>query len=184
MLEALTESLSNTVQCNPWLAPLAAFAGGLLTAANPCVLAMVPLMIGYVAGQNTRSVARSFGMSLMFTIGLTLMFAILYLATWAASSLLQATWWTYIAATVCLLMGLHLMGILELRIPAPKGIRPGQRGFIGALLLGLLFGLVSLPCAGPILVALLAFRGVQLFDNCLADVMHKVTACNIEDRSE
>lgn len=150
------ENLANTVQCNPWLAPLAAFAGGFLTAANPCVLAMVPLMMGYVAGQNARGVFRSFLLSLTFSIGLTVTFAILFMATWAASSVLRASWWTYIAAAVCLLMGLHLLGLLKFQIPAPQGIKPSQRGFVGAFLLGLLFGLVSLPCAGPILMALLA----------------------------
>jgi cytochrome c biogenesis protein CcdA len=133
-----------------------AFVGGLLTAANPCVLAMVPLMVGYVAGQEARGVGRSFLLSLVFSIGLTMMFAVLFLATWAASSVLKASWWTYVAAAVCLLMGLHLIGLLHFRIPAPAGVQPKQKGFVGALLLGLLFGLVSLPCAGPVLLALLA----------------------------
>lgn len=161
MLEQLSENLAITMQNNLWLAPAAAFAGGLLTAANPCVLAMVPLMVGYVAGQENRSVGRSFLLSLTFSIGLTIMFAVLFLATWAASSVLKANWWTYVAAGVCLLMGLHLVGLLRFHIPAPAGMQPKQKGFIGALLLGLLFGLVSLPCAGPVLLALLSIMPLK-----------------------
>lgn len=161
MLEQLSENLAITMQNSPWLAPAAAFAGGLLTAANPCVLAMVPLMVGYVAGQENRSVGRSFLLSLTFSVGLTMMFAVLFLATWAASSVLKANWWTYVAAGVCLLMGLHLIGLLGFHIPAPAGIQPKQKGFIGALLLGLLFGLVSLPCAGPVLLALLSIMPLK-----------------------
>jgi cytochrome c biogenesis protein CcdA len=159
MFESASEQLAEAVQGNPWLAPLAAFLGGLLTAANPCVIAMVPLMIGYVAGHTgggKRHVVHSFLLSLTFAIGLTIMFGILFLVTWAASSFLKATWWPYVAGGVCLLMGLHLLGVLRLQLPAPAGVQPRQRGFLGALLLGLLFGLVSLPCAGPVLLALLA----------------------------
>ncbi|MFH0946922.1 MAG: cytochrome c biogenesis CcdA family protein [Planctomycetota bacterium] len=158
MFENLSEQLAQTVQGNPWLAPLAAFLGGLLTAANPCVIAMVPLMVGFVAGQEGERKGRvlhSFLLSLTFAIGLTIMFAILFLATWAASSVLQQNWWTYVAGGVCLLMGLHLLGVLQIPIPAPSGIQPRHRGFVGALLLGFLFGLVSMPCAGPVLIALL-----------------------------
>jgi cytochrome c-type biogenesis protein len=161
MFEAITQSLIQTMDTNAWLAPFAAFAGGLTTAANPCVLAMVPLMVAYVAGQETRSVWRSFLLSMAFSVGITLMFAILFLATWAASSVLRAEWWTYLAAAVCLLMGLHLLGLLHFEIPAPKAVTPKQKGFVGAFLLGLLFGLVSLPCAGPILLALLTLVPIK-----------------------
>jgi cytochrome c biogenesis protein CcdA len=159
MLADFSEQLAEVVQSNPWMAPLAALLGGLLTAANPCVLAMVPLMIGYVAGQQSdqqRRVRYSFLLSLTFAVGLTVMFALLFLATWALSSILRATWWSYLAGAVCLLMGLHLLGVLRFSIPAPASVPQKKKGFIGAFLLGMLFGLVSMPCAGPVLVALLA----------------------------
>ncbi len=157
MLQSVTDTLIQIIQNNVWLAPLAALVGGMLTAANPCVIASVPLMMAYVAGQEgNRRVLRSFLLSLTFAIGLTIVFSVMFLATWAASSVLKANWWLYVAAAVCLLMGLHLLGVLHFKIPAPAGIQPSQKGFVGALLLGMLFGLVSLPCAGPILLVLLS----------------------------
>lgn len=157
MLATLTEALVRLIQSNVWLAPVAALLGGLLTAANPCVLVSIPLAMAYVAGQTgNRSPVRAFFLSLTFAIGLTITFSILFLVAWAASSVLRAGWWTYVAAAVCLLMGLHLLGVLRFTIPAPTGVTPSRRGFVGALLLGLLFGLISLPCAGPILIVLLS----------------------------
>ncbi len=154
MLDQWAAGLAEIVKTNPWLAPLAALVGGLLTAANPCVLAAAPLMVGYVAGQENKSVRRSFLLSLTFAGGLTIMFGLLWFGVWSASALVPATWWKYVAVVVCLLMGLHLLGVLRFTIPVPSGVRPKQKGFVGALLLGLLFGLISMPCAGPVLAAL------------------------------
>ncbi len=154
MLEQWAESLAQVMKTNFWLAPLAALVGGLLTAANPCVLAAAPLMVGYVAGQQRRTVLRSFLLSLTFAAGLTVMFGLIWFGVWSASTLLPTAWWKYIAAAVCLVMGLHLLGVLRFTIPTPAGMQPKRRGFLGALLLGLLFGLISMPCAGPVLAAL------------------------------
>jgi cytochrome c biogenesis protein CcdA len=155
MLEALAENLAAIMKTNIWLAPLAALIGGLLTAANPCVLAAAPLMVGYVAGQEKRTLGRSFLLSLTFAIGLTIIFGLIWFGVWSASSLLPSTWWKYIAAVVCFLMGLHLLGVLHFTLPTPAGLQLKRKGFVGALLLGLLFGLISLPCAGPVLGALI-----------------------------
>ncbi len=163
MLDGWAEYLASTVSSNPWLAPLAALAGGLLTAANPCVLAAAPLMVGYVAGQQNRSIARSLVLSLMFTLGLTITFLLLWLGFRAASLAFPADWWRYIAAGVCLLLGLHLVGLLRFSVSAPTGWLPKQRGLVGAILLGLLFGLVSLPCVGPVLGVLLAISPMTNF---------------------
>lgn len=155
MLESFAEQLAEIMKTKAWLAPLAALVGGLLTAANPCVLAAAPLMVGYVAGQENKSVVRSFLLSLTFAIGLTIMFGLLWFGVWSASALIPASLWKYVAAAVCFVMGLHLLGLLHFSIPTPAGVQPKQKGFVGALLLGLLFGLISLPCAGPVLGALI-----------------------------
>jgi len=67
------------------------------------------------------------------------------------------SFWKYLVAGVCLLMGLHLLGVLKLNFPVPAGLRVKKQGYIGAFLLGLIFGVVSTPCAVPILAVLLAF---------------------------
>ncbi len=161
-MEAFTETLVRVIETSPWLAPLAAFVGGLLTAANPCVIAAVPLMMAFLAGQEGRGgLLRSFLLSLTFSIGLTITFGLMFLTAWAASSVLKEQWWVYVAAAVCLLMGLHLLGVLRFSVPAPGAAQPRRKGFVGALLLGLLFGLISLPCAGPILAVVLALVPVH-----------------------
>jgi cytochrome c-type biogenesis protein len=66
--------------------------------------------------------------------------------------------WSWIVAAVCAVMGLHLMGVLTIPIPSLGGrLQPKTRGLLGALVLGLLFGVVSAPCAAPILVVLLTY---------------------------
>ena len=53
-------------------------------------------------------------------------------------------------------MGLHLMGLITVPIPQVN-VNPKIKGGFGAFLLGLLFGIVSAPCAAPILVVLLTY---------------------------
>jgi cytochrome c biogenesis protein CcdA len=47
------------------------------------------------------------------------------------------------------------MGLYEIRLPIKRDFKPRQGGIIGAFMLGLFFGLVSSPCATPVMVVLL-----------------------------
>ena len=55
MLDRLLANAGDYVHTNPWLAFAAALAGGAVTASNPCVLVMIPLMMSFVAGGGERT---------------------------------------------------------------------------------------------------------------------------------
>jgi cytochrome c-type biogenesis protein len=63
--------------------------------------------------------------------------------------------WYIAAGIVAIIMGGQLMGLYELRFPVSFDYRPKQGGIIGSFLLGLFFGVISSPCATPVLVVLL-----------------------------
>ena len=147
------------ISTSPWLAPLAVFVGGILTAANPCVLATVPLLMAYVSGRDdVRSFRRGIVLSLVFVAGLSLAFAALGVVAALAGTMLGdvGRFWDYAILAVCLLMGAHLTGLLEVPMPSVN-VTPKWRGLPGAFLLGCLFGAVSTPCATPILVVVLTY---------------------------
>ncbi|MCU0694364.1 MAG: cytochrome c biogenesis protein CcdA, partial [Polyangiaceae bacterium] len=141
---------------------VAVFVGGILTASNPCVLAMIPLMMSFVAGRKEEKpgVLRAFTFSLVFILGLAVTFTVLGMIAALAGKMYGdvSGVWNWIVAAVCVVMGLHLMGVLTIPIPSLGGkLQPKTRGLLGALVLGLLFGVVSAPCAAPILVVLLTY---------------------------
>jgi len=157
---SLFGDVSALLQSNAWLAVVAVFLGGVTTALNPCVLAMIPLLMGVVAGnRETTTVRRSLVFSLFFVLGLAVTFTALGLISGLMGRMFGdvGRFWKYAVAGVCLLMGLHLLGVLKWNLPVPARVRIKKQGYIGAFLLGLLFGVVSTPCAVPILAVLLAF---------------------------
>lgn len=161
MLDELIANAGTYIETSPWLAVVAVFFGGALTASNPCVLAMIPLMMAFVAGQREggHSFLRSLGYSSLFVAGLSITFTALGMIAALAGTLYGdvSAIWNWVVAAVCLVMGLHLAGVLKFTIPMPFQLQPQTKGVFGALLLGLLFGVVSAPCAAPILVVLLTY---------------------------
>jgi len=159
-MDALFAGLTRLVEQNVWIAPFASFLGGVLTAANPCVLVMIPLAMAYVGGYGeARSWRYNLSLSLVFVAGLSITFTVLGLIAAFMGSLLGdlGSFWRYAVAGVCFVMGLHLLGVFNFELPLPNRFKTQKKGMIGALLLGLLFGLVSTPCATPILAVLLVY---------------------------
>ncbi len=163
-VEQFSETLARAIERSAVLAPLAAFLGGALTALNPCVLAMIPMMIGLaagVAGKAAESAPRTgiwkqtLRYSLLFVAGFALELVLLFTVFASAARWLQADWWRYVLVGICGVVGLHLIGLLP--IPAIS-LRPGTSrlaGSMGGVIFGFLFGLISLPCSGPVLLLLI-----------------------------
>ena len=77
-MESLFGDIAALLQHSPWLAIVAVFLGGVTTALNPCVLAMIPLLMGVVAGnKETTTLKRSLVFSLFFVLGLAVTFTAL-----------------------------------------------------------------------------------------------------------
>jgi len=159
-MESILGDINVIIQSSPWLAPLAVLLGGALTASNPCVLAMIPLMMAFVgAYQGTSGARKAFTFSFLFVIGLTITFTLLGFVAALMGQLLGdvGNFWPYLVAAVCFVMGLHLLRVWNFDLPLPQAWKPKQAGPWGAFLLGLLFGVVSSPCATPILAVLLVY---------------------------
>jgi len=159
-VERIFGDIQQLIQHNPWLAIVAVFFGGVMTATNPCVLAMIPLMIGLVAGKKgTASLKKTFFFSLFFVLGLAVTFTALGLISALMGRMFGniGRFWKYAVAAVCLVMGAQLLGAFKFNFAMPKAFGKIREGGLGAFLLGLLFGVVSTPCAVPVLAVLLAF---------------------------
>lgn len=148
---------------NGWEALAAAFVGGVLTSASPCVLAAAPVAVGYVGGQ-ARTPARAWWLSAAFVAGLTLVLVLLGLlaarlgllmgalpGTWSIAvgvAIAAAGLWLWRAAPAC-----------GLPLPAAWQQRLAGAGSWGAFALGALVSTVMSPCATPALAAAIAIAG-------------------------
>lgn len=153
------DNIEQIIAAYPLLAFGAVFLAGVLTSASPCVLATIPLVVGFVGGYADGDRWKSFRYSLSFIIGLSLTFTAFGAAAGLLGTMFGTTggWWHVVAGTAAVIMGLQLVGLYEFRLPMRRNLKPTQGGVFGSFLLGLFFGVVSSPCATPVLVALLTF---------------------------
>jgi cytochrome c-type biogenesis protein len=158
-METLINHLSQSLTENPLLTYLGVFLGGILSSSSPCVLATIPLVIGYVGGYSEGNRRKALLYSLAFILGLSLTFTVLGAIASVIGGLfgvISRTWY-FVVGGIAVVIGLQLVGLYELNLPTPGHLQPKQRGLLGAFILGLIFGIVSSPCATPILALILTF---------------------------
>jgi cytochrome c-type biogenesis protein len=162
---SLLSSLGDIVQSQGWMAFPFCFLGGIISSASPCVLAMIPLIIGFVGGYAEGSQKKSIQYSLMFVLGLTITFTILGIIAGALGRLFGdvGTFWYYILPPVIILLGLYLFfaNRLNLNIGLSQRFMPQKKALLGAFLIGLFFGVIASPCATPVLGVVLTFAATK-----------------------
>lgn len=140
---------------------------GLLLAFTPCVLPMVPILSGIIAGQGKDiTTMRAFLLSLTYVLGMALTYTLAGILFAAAGqqiqALLQQAWIIIAVSMLFVVLALAMFGFFTLQLPAFLQTRINsfssqQRAgtFIGTAIMGALSALVVTTCVAPPLVATL-----------------------------
>ncbi|MGN1373239.1 MAG: cytochrome c biogenesis CcdA family protein [Candidatus Coproplasma sp.] len=158
MIDAWLQTLSEVLSQNLWIGLLISLAAGLLTSFTPCSLSSVPLIIGYVGGY-TDNKKRAFFYSLMFCIGMAIVFTALGVVSALVGRLFLGIqmYWYIILGILMFVMALQTWGIIHI-FPqkCSFGANSKTKGAIGAYVMGMVGAIFASPCSTPVLIAIMA----------------------------
>jgi len=143
------------------------YLAGLVLAFTPCVLPMVPILSGIIAGGG-RSVTttRALALSVTYVLGMALTYTLAGIACAAAGRQVQAVfqqWWVLaLFAALFVVLALSMFGLFTLQMPvaiqtriANISNRQSAGTFGGVAVMGALSALIVTTCVGPALVGAL-----------------------------
>lgn len=154
-----------------WAVLATFFGAGLLLAFTPCVLPMVPILSGIIAGDGgNASSARGFTLAAAYVSGMALVYTGAGIAAAAVGIQLQAVfnqpWVLILFAGLFVVLALSMFGLFNLQMPSAvqsrlSAISGKQKSgtAIGAFVMGALSSLIVTACVAPPLVATLTVIG-------------------------
>ncbi|MBD3690147.1 sulfite exporter TauE/SafE family protein [Nanchangia anserum] len=138
-----------------------AFGAGILAFVSPCFLPLVPVTLTILAYEEGNSGAKKWmalRRAVVFVVGFSLVFTMLWLAVAAAGPLIASfrTPVRLVAGAIGIVMGFHVAGlvripVLDRTMRADVSTRSSKPGWLRAALLGMTFGAGWSPCIGPVL---------------------------------
>jgi cytochrome c-type biogenesis protein len=158
-MDRLFETMTSAVSGSPLVALAAAALWGVLSIVlSPCHLASIPLVVGFIQGQGRATPRRAAWLATLFATGILITIAAIGVGTALAGRLLGdvGSFGNVLAGIVFLLVGLVLLDIVNLPLPAARAVSLKRRGALAALLLGLVFGSALGPCTFAFMAPMLA----------------------------
>ena len=147
------------------------FLSGLGLAFTPCVLPMVPIISGIIAGHGANMTRlKGFSLSLAYVLGMAATYTAAGMAFAAAGkqaqSLFQQPWIIVLFATLFVAMAVSMFGFFTVQMPsfvqtrlAELSNRQRAGSYAGVAVMGALSALIVTTCVGPALVAALSVIG-------------------------
>ena len=149
-----------------WMAAGVFFLAGLGLAFTPCVLPMVPILSGIIAGSGEISPRRGFTLALSYVMGMAIVYTLAGVAAASAGANLQAIfnqpWALILFASLFVVLALSMFGVFELQMPSAiqsklSALSSSQKSgtMVGAFIMGAISSLVVTACVAPALIAAL-----------------------------
>ena len=156
--------LQNLLDNTEWPV-LSAFLLGLMTAISPCPLATNITAIGFI-GKDIEDRRKVFYNGLLYTLGRVLSYTSLGLAFYFGASMFKVAslfqgWGERLLGPLLVLVGLFMLGVLKLNFVGLSGLsekignRSKSLGFLGPLLMGVVFALAFCPYSGVLYFGML-----------------------------
>jgi cytochrome c-type biogenesis protein len=147
------------------LAALGCFLWGVVSVLfSPCHLASIPLIVGYVGGQDKLVEGRQAALYAgLFTTGLFLTIAAIGVICALLGRMLGdvGPYWTIIVGLILLWVAMDMLGVAKCSMGGSLMGRFKLRGMGGALVLGLAYGILSGSCTFGFIAPILAVITVQ-----------------------
>lgn len=131
---------------------------------SPCHLASIPLIIGYVGGQNQLVEGRKATLyAIVFTTGLFITIAVVGLVCSLLGRMLGdvGPYWTIAIGLLLIWVALDMLGIAKCSLPGGLLSYLTVKGLTGAFVLGLAYGVLSGSCTFGFIAPILAIVSVQ-----------------------
>ena len=158
----MQETLLALLESNSLLAFLGAFGVGTITALAPCSLVSVPLLVGSSLALNhdlegKKKVFYTYAFASLFALGVMLSFSILgfLVAKFGAFFSIAPIWAYLLASIMSILIGLYAWGVLGEIDKSSFMTYLIKFRLFGGFIIGIIFGMVSTPCASAPLVAII-----------------------------
>ena len=109
---------------------LVSFLGGILSSISPCSLGILPLIVGYVGGYGDSNKFKTFIQLSSFVFGLAVVLSVIGAICALTGSVFVSvggSYWVLFVASLILIMGLNLLGIVDIQLaPIVKRIPKGN----------------------------------------------------------
>jgi cytochrome c-type biogenesis protein len=143
------------------------FLGGIISSLSPCTLGIIPIIMGYIGGYSENTTKKTIVQVLCFVFGLSLVLTTLGMFaafTGKALGFHSNPIFSLLIASLILIMGLNLLEIIEIPMPAIIKQMPKNNGnnlILYPVVLGGTFALASTPCSTPILAGIMAYASLK-----------------------
>lgn len=165
MLDSVFLSINQWMTGGMAIAAAGCFLWGVVSVLfSPCHLASIPLIVGYVGGQEKMVHPRQAAVySALFTSGLFITIACIGIVCAMLGRMLGdiGNWWQILVGVILIWVALGMLGVERCSTSGGLLYRLNVRGKTGAFILGLAYGVLSGSCTFGFIAPILAIITVQ-----------------------